>query len=206
MQQRRSICIVYCCPWVELPGCPPSFMPSRSSALSLCLLHSLNMSCPPPLPPTLQHGIQQQVVMRRAGIAHIYVTRGTFLVDALSSAAWFAQVGVWQCKVLFDCSLARQLHGTFLVDALSSAAGLRRWVRAAHACHWRSSLAVVCTARYTEAALLSPCSCCFILLLLQLAVVILSWSGSNPTEHIELAHALRVARILRILRVRAACR
>lgn len=37
---------------------------------------------------------------------------------------------------------------------------------------------------------------------LQVAVVILSWSGSDPTEHIELAHALRVARILRILRVR----
>ena len=35
----------------------------------------------------------------------------------------------------------------------------------------------------------------------QLAVVILSWSGSDPTEHIELTHALRVARILRILRV-----
>ena len=32
-------------------------------------------------------------------------------------------------------------------------------------------------------------------------MVILSWSGSDPTEHIELAHALRVARILRILRV-----
>lgn len=36
----------------------------------------------------------------------------------------------------------------------------------------------------------------------QVAVVILSWRGADPTEHIELAHALRVARILRILRVR----
>ncbi|PRW33121.1 voltage-gated potassium channel [Chlorella sorokiniana] len=73
----------------------------------------------------ITRGMQQQVVLRRAGVARIYITRGTFLVDAVSSAAWFAQ----------------------------------------------------------------------------LAVVILSWSGSNPTEHIELAHALRVARILRILRV-----
>ena len=41
----------------------------------------------------MQRGMQQQVVMRRAGIARIYVTRGTFVVDALFSAAWFAQVG-----------------------------------------------------------------------------------------------------------------
>lgn len=49
----------------------------------------------PALQPSLlpQHGMQQQVVLRRAGVARIYVTRGTFLVDALSSAAWFAQVG-----------------------------------------------------------------------------------------------------------------
>lgn len=31
--------------------------------------------------------------MSRAGIARLYCLRGTFLVDALSSFAWFAQVG-----------------------------------------------------------------------------------------------------------------
>lgn len=41
---------------------------------------------------------------------------------------------------------------------------------------------------------------------MQLAVMILAWSGSDPTENIELAHALRVARILRILRVWRLCR
>ncbi|KAL4440121.1 hypothetical protein ABPG75_003122 [Micractinium tetrahymenae] len=42
----------------------------------------------------VERGMQQRVVMSRAGIARLYCLRGTFLVDALSSFAWFAQFAV----------------------------------------------------------------------------------------------------------------
>ena len=52
----------------------------------------------PPLPAHVQHGMQQRVVMTWSAIARLYILRGTFIVDMLSTVAWFAQVRVQACQ------------------------------------------------------------------------------------------------------------
>jgi hypothetical protein len=42
--------------------------------------------------------MQQRVVMTWSAIARLYILRGTFIVDMLSTVAWFAQVRVQACQ------------------------------------------------------------------------------------------------------------